>query len=369
MRHTLLGLALAEHIGWSTIHRLIVAGVDDSWLERTKAEWLEAFPFLSPKQAAQCSTWLRTNKIEQQEDYFRQKGILYITAEDDDYPQLLREINKAPWTLFTLGYPDLLHQPSLAVVGSRKTSVYGRSVTRQLTLELVRAGWTITSGLALGIDGLAHETALQSKGATIAVLGCGIDRIYPPQNRRLYETIAREGLIVSEYQPGVKPHPGLFPQRNRIIAGLTYGTVVTEAAQKSGSLLTAHLAQESGREVFAFPGSVFDESSLGTNLLIQRHGAKLITNAQDVLDELQHLGIQPPVTEREKERLKTTHHADAIERHVLELLKTGKMHVNDLHKEVDTDFGRLSTALIKLEMKQLVQSLPGSYYQKNQPVK
>lgn len=212
-------------------------------------------------------------------------GLQLVTAFDPEYPQALREIADPPFLLYALGRIDRLRLPAVSIVGSRDASRYGRDVAFRLARELSDAGVAVVSGFARGIDAAAHEAALESPGGTIAVLGCGIDVEYPREHRRLRERLAETGLLLSEYHPGTEPRPQNFPIRNRIIAGLSSGVVVVEASRRSGSLITARLAADFGRDVFAVPGSIFSETSAGTHELL-RDGAILCRGAEDVLSEL-----------------------------------------------------------------------------------
>ena len=222
--------------------------------------------------------------------------------DDDRYPSLLREIPDPPLALWALGNPELLSRVGVGIVGSRAATSYGRRAAGKLAAELADYGVTVVSGMALGIDSEAHLGALRRAGDTIAVLGSGIDCIYPPQNRHLYEDIRQSGLIVSEYPMGTRPDGFRFPARNRIIAGLCRGIVVVEAAKKSGSLITAQLALDFGREIFAVPGQIDSMKSEGANWLL-REGAKLVASAGDIVEELQlviegvgssHIGTATP---------------------------------------------------------------------------
>lgn len=217
-----------------------------------------------------------------------------VTRCDARYPQRLAELSDAPLVLYVCGDPATLKDPQLAIVGSRSPTPQGIEITRALARRLASDGLTITSGLASGIDGAAHEGALET-GRTLAVLGTGPDRVYPASHRGLARRIAAKGALVTEYPPGVGPRPGHFPRRNRLISGLSLGTLVTEAAQRSGSLITARLAAEQGREVFAVPGSIRNPRARGCHALL-RQGATLVETAEDVLVELapQLVGIAAP---------------------------------------------------------------------------
>jgi DNA processing protein len=211
-----------------------------------------------------------------------------LTCEDPGYPPLLNEIPDPPVLLFVHGNPEFLSQPQLAIVGSRNPSHDGRSLAREFAAHLATCGLTITSGLATGIDTAAHEGALHAGGNTVAVTGTGLDRVYPARNRDLAHRIAANGALVSEYPPGTAPVPSNFPRRNRIISGLSLGTLVVEAALRSGSLITARAALEQGREVFAIPGSIHNPLARGCHALI-REGAKLVETGDHILEELASL--------------------------------------------------------------------------------
>ena len=215
-----------------------------------------------------------------------------ITIQDAAYPELLRQIPDPPCVLYVLGKPalaaSLLTEPQLAIVGSRNASAYGKEIATSFAQKLASSGLVITSGLASGVDGAAHRGALQAKiGSTIAVAACGLDRVYPAEHRQLAEQISQRGVLISEFPIGTSPMPGHFPRRNRIISGLSLGTLVVEASTKSGSLITARLATEQGREVYAIPGSIHNPLSKGGHTLI-RNGAKLVEVVDDVLEELKH---------------------------------------------------------------------------------
>jgi len=216
----------------------------------------------------------------------RDCGAGYITFWDKQYPKLLKEIPNAPAILYVRGDVEVLSQSSLAIVGSRKYTSYGIRSAQKLSHEISEAGLVVVSGLALGIDSVVHRANVDVHGKTIGVLACGVDTVYPSSNRQLAEQILEMGgAIISEYPCGYPPLKQNFPQRNRIIAGLSLGTLVVEAAEKSGALITAFLALEANREVFAVPGNIDCENSAGSNYLIQK-GAKLVRNAEDVFEEL-----------------------------------------------------------------------------------
>jgi DNA processing protein len=235
-----------------------------------------------------ASAWLASpadSTIEADLRWLAASGASLLAAIDPRYPPLLKQLSDAPAVLYVLGEPALLSEPQVAMVGSRNPTPAGRETARDFAVALARAGLIVTSGLALGIDAASHAGALDSDGETIAVLGTGLDEVYPAANGKLAERIARRGAVISEFPPGTPPLRMNFPHRNRIIAGLSLGTLVVEAACRSGSLITARLAGDAGRDVFAIPGSIRSELSRGCHQLI-RQGAKLVERPQDLLAEL-----------------------------------------------------------------------------------
>lgn len=216
-------------------------------------------------------------------------GAYIITIDDENYPPLLRETYDAPYVLYAIGKcPDWNEIFTFTVVGTRKCTTYGRDITRILVSNLVHRGAVIVSGLARGVDTVANATAINCGGTTIGVLGCGIDRVYPMENFELFECVKQTGLLITEYPPGTGPVGSNFPRRNRIMAGLSYGVLVTEAPEKSGALITADLALDYNRDVFAVPSGILLSAGNGCNRLIQ-HGAKLVINADDILCEYTNL--------------------------------------------------------------------------------
>ena len=285
-------------------------------------------------------------------------GAQAICLEDQDYPPLLRQISTPPSVLYVKGRKELLESCCVAIVGSRAATSYGHRVASALAHDLALQGVAVVSGMALGIDAFAHAGALSASGGTVAVLGCGLDVVYPQQNRRLYEQIRECGLLVSEYPLGTRPEGFRFPARNRIIAGMSYGVVVVEAARKSGSLITAEFALEEGRDVFAVPGQVDSFKSAGAHWLLQQ-GAKLVLSAADILEEL-HLckGLR-----RDNQgEPGAAQGLDAVDAELLDLLamiEPYAMKRDALIAKSGLAPGQMAEFLLRLELEGLVEMLPG----------
>jgi len=286
----------------------------------------------------------------------RQIKILSIT--DEEYPQLLKEIYDPPAVLFCKG--TLLPQDNfgLAVVGSRKLTDYGKRVTEKFSFELASCGITIVSGLARGIDSVAHLSALSAQGRTIAVLGSGILKIYPPENKKLSEQIIQSGAILSEFYPETPPKRENFPKRNRIISGMTLGTLVTEATTNSGALITAKLALEQGREVFAVPGNITSKNSEGTNFLI-KNGAKLVQKIDDILEE-----IKPfiPSLKESIISLESNIKVDLNnEENAIFSLLDRPLNLDEIVINTELSISRVLEILLKLEINGLITRFEGKY--------
>lgn len=276
-----------------------------------------------------------------------------VVLSDPDYPPLLREIIDPPLALHTRGDRSLFKSTAVAIVGSRRASPYGVNAATELTRQLVSAGLTIVSGRARGIDGAAHQSALASSGKTIAVLGTGIDIVYPRSHGKMFREIERDGLIVSEFAPGTPPFAENFPIRNRVISGLCAGTVIVEATSRSGSLITARMAAEQGREVFAVPGSIFSKGSEGTHRLIQ-YGAKLVHDADDVLDEL------PGNFKRKSEEPAEV--PPELSEVLGALTREDATHVDTLAARLSRPSSAVAQELLQLELGGWIRALPGARY-------
>jgi DNA processing protein len=285
-----------------------------------------------------------------------------VSRGDDDYPELLEQILRPPPVLYVRGDPGLLHMPALAIVGSRNPTQSGARNAFEFARHLGRAGFCIVSGLAEGIDTAAHRGALDAGAATVAFLGHGIDRVYPAANRDLAHEIARRGALVSEFPLGTHPDKSLFPQRNRLISGLSLGTLVVEAARRSGSLITARHAGEQGREVFALPGSIHNPLARGCHQLI-RQGAKLVETADDIVVELAPLAshlLQNSLESTTKEP--RTEHDDALYRRLRECLSFDPASIDSLAENSGLTIEQVSSMLLILELEGVVESLSGGRY-------
>ncbi len=278
-----------------------------------------------------------------------------LTWESPGYPRLLREISDAPPVLYVRGTLTEADVWAVAVVGTRRATSYGREVTRRLTGALARSGITVVSGLARGIDGEAHRMALTAGGRTIAVLGCGVDRIYPPEHRTLAQEIMAHGAVVSDYPMGTEPEGSNFPPRNRIISGLSLGVLVTEAGQRSGALITATYAAEQGRDVFSVPGSILSRNSAGTNMLIQE-GAKAVLRPEDILEELNLTMVA------EQTEARQVLPADETEASLLSHLSAEPTHVDDLRQQVGLPIAQVTSTLALMELKGMVRQVGGMKY-------
>jgi DNA processing protein len=282
-------------------------------------------------------------------------GARLVALDDDEYPALLRQLHDAPLYLIAKGAP-LGSGPAVAIVGARRATPYGLDVARGLAEALAAAGVAVVSGLARGIDGAAHEGALRGRGMTVAVLGSGVDVVYPPEHRELAADVAAHGTLVSERPMGTAPLPSHFPARNRILAGMTSGTIVIEAAERSGSLITARLANDGGREVFAVPGRIDSPLSAGAHLLI-REGATLIRDAEDVLQQ---------ITPALRARAAAVPEARAVtleDAGIVAALAGGPASPDDLIRQIGRPASEIIAALLDLELRGVVQRRSGRQFQ------
>lgn len=316
-----------------------------------------------------------------------QIGAKILTYDDINFPDMLRNIVDPPYVLYIKGeimnWDRLL---TIGVVGTRESSNYGMLVTSRICRDMTKMGITVVSGMARGLDAEAAWAALRAGGKTIAVLGCGVDIAYPPENKNLYNEICEHGAVISEYPPGSDPLKSHFPVRNRIIAGMSKGVLVTEAPAKSGSLITARYALDNGRDIFSVPGDILKKEYVGTNRLIQQ-GAKLVMTAQDIMDEYPYAAklLKPPKIQvviktqnmphydgdvlpiQNEQRITIENKKYAFlkdeEKDIIKLLIEANMHIDDIARQLDKPVGEINTTLTMLEVKALVKKLPGNNYQ------
>ena len=284
-----------------------------------------------------------------------QAGIRVFTWNDEDYPRRLREIDQSPPVLYCQGTIEPEDEWAVAIVGTRRISAYGRQVTQELSAFLARRGVTVVSGLARGVDALAHQTAIQNGGRTFAILGSGVDKIYPPEHRKLAQEISERGAVISDYAPGTPPDGSNFPPRNRIISGLTLATVVIEAGETSGALITANFAANQGRDVFAVPGSIYAPQSIGTNRLMQ-DGARPLLKMDDVLESLNLQNIF------EKQTARRVLPGDEVEARLLKCLSREPLHIDEISANSGLSIDKVSATLVMMELKGMVQQVGGMNY-------
>ncbi len=286
---------------------------------------------------------------------YETQDIHVLTWNDEAYPAKLHEIEYPPPVLYIRGQLKDVDQWAVAVVGTRRVTKYGRQVTAELVTHLVQSGVTVVSGMARGVDAVAHQTALNAGGRTIAVLGCGVDRIYPPEHRRMAEAIIQQGALISDYAPGTPPEGQNFPPRNRIISGLSLAVVIVEAGKSSGALITANFAVEHGRDVFAVPGHITAPQSKGPNWLIQQ-GARPLLAPQDILEFLDLTRIA------EHREARATLPVNEAEAQLLQTLGREPIHIDEISVQTKTPVAEVSATLTMMELKGMVRQVGGMHY-------
>jgi DNA processing protein len=319
---------------------------------------LKRVPGIGPKLARNLVEGARTLDVPGEEDRARRMGVDIITPLDEAYPPSLKEIHDPPLALYVKGTLEPKDRHAIALVGSRRCTHYGRMMADRLGYELGRVGYTVISGLARGIDTAAHQGALKSGGRTLAVLGGALDRLYPAENRDLARAITKQGAVMAEYPLGREPDRTTFPYRNRVVSGMCMGVVVVEAPPRSGSLITAEMAMEQGRSVFAVPGRVDTSQSRGCHQLI-KNGARLVENVDDILEEFEAL-----IPKEQAERARAVSRRpdvklSAEEAQIVQALGGGPLDVDALSHRAALDMAALNARLLGLEMKRVVRMLPG----------
>ncbi len=362
-REALLVLNAVGHLGQQRVSRLTEHfGSAANALQAAEKE-LAASQILSSEIVSRLVNFSRDEFLKTERELLKKFQVIVLTLADDDYPKLLKEIPDAPVVLYARGDIDVLNSPCIAVVGPRLASLYGLSVAEKFSSQLAESGITIVSGLAKGVDTSAHRGALKAKGKTIAVLGCGLAEMYPAENEKLSREIVRNGAVVSEFPMTMPPIKYNFPQRNRIISGLSLGVIIAEASHKSGALITSRFALEQGREVFAVPGKVDNPNAAGVNNLIKQ-GAKLIMSVEDVLEEL-IVQLKPytlnPVP-AETQTPAAVKNLTEEEREVSLCLGKQPSHIDQIAHHCGRSMDWLGSKLLSLELKGIVKQLPGKFF-------
>lgn len=368
----LLALNLAHGIGPKTLNALLEKFGSASAVRHATPAELAEIPYMGRAVAEKLHTAFASRDVDAEIEELRKHGANLLRLGSPEYPAALAEVPVPPRLIYVRG--ELLPQDreAVAIVGSRSCTSYGRKVAERIAYDLARAGVTIISGLARGIDGCAHRGALDAGGRTIAVMAGGLSKIYPPEHKELAAEVMAHGALVSEAAMKMDPLAGMFPARNRIISGLSRGVILVEANEKSGALITAHHAAEQGREVFAVPGQVDSPASEGT-LRLLRQGAKLVRHAKDVLDDLAGLAPLSPVTEPGKRPPATDAptmrpnvrpvgmtEAEAAVWETLEAART----IDEVCRQLGKSMGELASLLMTMEIRRLVRRLPGNIYER-----
>jgi DNA processing protein len=356
-----LGWSQVPNVGPTRFSQLLsIFGTAENAWNATEKELLAV---LKPALTAEFLDFRKKFSISEYEEKMQKAKVGYLVLTDTNYPKLLQEIKKAPFVLFYKGDKEIFRRTQdgicIGIVGTRKITDYGRQVTQMLTADLVISNCVIVSGLAMGVDATTHKTTIDNRGKTIAVLGCGVDCCYPRENQKLYEEILDSGgAVVSEYGLGMQPTVGSFPSRNRIIAGLSQGVLVTEGAADSGALITAKDALDAGRKVFAVPGPVTSSLSRGPYQLI-KSGAIVVSSAREILEELQ-IGSE---VQRFKEIKEKKIKGDTKgEQKILDLLSQQDLHFDELVKRTKIDSSKLGTILSLMEMKGMIRTLSAGFF-------
>ncbi len=364
-REALVALNLIEHVGPVRVRQLLEHFGDAPAILRASRQQLLQVRGIGEDTAAAIADWEKTTDLAAEMKRIAEFGCHIVTQEDAEYPELLRQIYDPPIVLYVKGELSLKDKNSVAMVGSRMTTHYGIEVARKLAYQLAYVGVTVVSGGARGIDTAAHQGALSGKGRTIAVLGTGINLVTPPENAKLFEQIAASGALITQFPFNRCADKQTFPIRNRIVAGMTLGTVVVEANLTSGALITANFATEYGRQVFAVPGRIDSPRSKGCHDLIKK-GAKLCEGAEDILSEFEYLfpaSNRPPTpsTNGVLPALELSEH----EQKVYGALDNEEIGIDDVIRKSGLPSSTVSVALLSLEMKRLIRQLPGKLFVRN----
>jgi len=327
---------------------------------------LREIPGISKNTTTAIAGFKGWDKVKEELELLDKNKINLITYQDELYPSKLTNIYDRPPLIYVRGNLNK-DDINIAIVGSRLASTYGKYTTERISRELALKGLTIVSGMARGIDSTAHRGAITAHGRTIAVLGSGLDVIYPPENKKLFDDIIQNGAVISEFPPGTPPRAANFPTRNRIISGMAYGVVIVEAGEKSGSLITARLALEQGREVFAIPGSIDSAGSRGTNKLIKQ-GAILIENIDDILEEIMpqieiKASLKTPRVSSSGKIEKGNHEIlNEVEQKIFDSVSKGRIHIDELISSTGLSSAGILSELTKMELQGIVEQHPGKFF-------
>jgi DNA processing protein len=347
-----------KHVGPVRVRKLLEVLGSVEVIFGTSGSKIASIDGIGQKVADSIKDWEKQFDLDAELKKIEQMKITVLDCEDERYPAMLSEIYDPPLVLYTQGNIEALNKKSIGVVGSRRTTYYGIETAKKLSYQMAYAGMVVTSGLARGIDTAAHQGAVAAEGPTIAVLGSAIDELYPAENRSLYEKILdTNGTVISEFTLGTKPDKQTFPMRNRIISGLSNGILVVEAPVSSGSMITARMAGEQGRQVFAIPGRIDSPLSKGCHQLI-KEGAKLVEEVEDILSEFSELYS----TKEVKSERPIPENLTPEETAILQALTGDESHLDELSEKSGLPTGVVSFNLLRLEMRKLVRQLPGKYF-------
>src|SRR2546427_43361 len=364
-REALVALNLVEHVGPIRVRQLLEHFGDAPAILRASKQQLLQARNIGEETADSIANWEKNIDLAAELKRIAEFGCRIVTQSEPEYPELLRQIYDPPTVLYVKGELLAKDKNAVAMVGSRMTTHYGIEVARKLAYQLAYLGVTVVSGGARGIDSAAHQGALSAKGRTIVVLGTGINLVTPPENADLFERIAANGALITQFPFNRPPDKQSFPIRNRIVAGMTLGTVVVEANLTSGALITANFAVEYGRQVFAVPGRIDSPRSKGCHELIKK-GAKLCESAEDILSEFEYLfpSSNRPAAPNETGVLPALE-LSANEQMVLDVLDSEEVSIDDVIRQSSLPSSAVSVALLSLEMKRLIKQLPGKMFVKN----
>ena len=357
-----IALNMLPTVGPVRLRKLLEVFKEPQQILAAKRSELRKVEGIGNEVADQISNWEATIDLAAELGRVREFGATVIIQESSSYPRPLREIHAPPIVLYVWGELEERDHHAIGIIGARRTTHYGMESAKKLAYQLAYAGLTVVSGLARGIDTAAHQGALAAKGRTIAVIGSGLAKLYPPENAALAEKIrAGNGAIVSEFSMEIEPDRQTFPMRNRIISGWSHGILVVEAGLNSGALITAAQALEQGRSVYAVPGHINAPSAMGSNRLIQQ-GAKLVMDASDILDEMQILLPETkPLPEAASRQLPPL---SEEERRIYDAINASETPIDQIAAKCDLPSGVVSSTLLRLELKRLVKQLPGKYFVK-----